>query len=66
MEMKTEKRRTVTPQQVEEIYGIPVGTLCQLRYLKRGPKYFILGNTQGKRHRILYFVESIESCIKGG
>ncbi len=59
-----QKKRTLTTQEVEMLYSIPVGSLCQLRYLKRGPKYFILGNTDSKRHKILYFVEDVENWIR--
>jgi hypothetical protein len=57
-------KRTLTPQQVEEIYGIPVGTLANMRCQKRGPKYSPLGATAGKRRRVLYFVDDLESWIK--
>lgn len=59
-----EAKRTLTPQQVEAIYGIPVGTLCQMRYRRRGPKYYVLGNPSGKRRKILYFVSDVEAWIK--
>lgn len=64
MKNNLEKKRTLTPQQVEEMYGIPVGTLANMRCQKRGPRYFPLGDTRGKRCRILYFVEDIEAWIR--
>lgn len=64
MKKKIEEKRTLTPQQVEEIYGIPVGTLANMRCQKRGPKYFPLGDIPGKRRRILYYIEDIESWIR--
>jgi hypothetical protein len=64
MKKKLEEKRTLTPQQVEEIYGIPVGTLANMRCQKRGPKYFPLGDIPGKRRRILYYIEDIESWIR--
>jgi hypothetical protein len=64
LEDAEQKKRTLTTQEVEMLYSIPAGSLCQLRYLKRGPKYFILGNTDSKRHKVLYFVEDVENWIK--
>ena len=64
MKKKLEEKRTLTPQQVEEIYGIPVGTLANMRCQKRGPKYFPLGDIPGKRRRILYYIEDIETWIR--
>lgn len=64
MKKMLEEKRTLTPQQVEEIYGIPVGTLANMRCQKRGPKYFPLGDIPGKRRRILYYIEDIESWIR--
>lgn len=64
MNQKQVTKRYLSPQQVEKSYSIPVGTLCQLRYLKRGPKYFILGNTDSKRHKVLYFIDDIELWIR--
>jgi len=63
MKKKLEEKRTLTPQQVEEIYGIPVGTLANMRCQKRGPKYHPIGDFPGKRRRILYYIEDIESWI---
>ncbi len=64
MKNNLEKKRSMTPKQVEELYGIPAGTLANMRCQKRGPKYFPLGDKQGKRCRILYFVEDIEFWIR--
>jgi len=64
MKKKLEEKRTLTPQQVEEIYGMPVGTLANMRCQKRGPKYFPLGDIPGKRRRILYYIEDIETWIR--
>jgi Iap family predicted aminopeptidase len=64
MKNNFEKKRTLTPQQVEEVYGIPAGTLANLRCQGRGAKYHTLGNRPGKRRRILYFIEDIEFWIR--
>ena len=64
MKRKTVEQRTLTPQQAEEMYGIPVGTLANMRCQKRGPQYFPLGDGPGKRRRVLYFVEDLEAWIR--
>ena len=50
-------KRCLTPQQVEEMYGIPVGTLANLRYLRRGPQHFKIGR------KVLYLIEHVESWL---
>ncbi|HOI16544.1 MAG TPA: hypothetical protein PK036_09385 [Geobacteraceae bacterium] len=64
MEPRKIEKKALSPQQVEEIYGIPTGTLANLRYQKRGPRYFALGGSPGKKRKILYFVEDVESWIR--
>jgi len=59
MKNKSEKRRTITPQQAAEIYGLNVGTLCNLRCNKRGPKYFRCGR------KVLYKIEDLEEWLLG-
>jgi hypothetical protein len=61
---KTEEKRALTPQQVEEMYGIPVGTLANMRCQKRGPKYYPIGDMPGKRRRVLYYVDDLEFWIR--
>lgn len=58
--MKSEQliKRSLTPQQVEAIYGIPVGTLANLRYQKKGCMYHKLGR------RVLYFTKDVEAWIR--
>jgi len=34
------KNRILRPKDVSEIFGIPAGTLANLRYNKKGPKYY--------------------------
>jgi hypothetical protein len=34
------KRITLKPSEVREMFGIPEGTLANLRWAKRGPRYF--------------------------
>jgi len=50
--------RCLTPQQLQEVYGIPVGTLANNRYFGRGCKYHKVGR------RVLYFVEDVEAWIR--
>jgi hypothetical protein len=64
MESRKIERKTLSPQQVEEMYGIPTGTLANLRCQKRGPRYFVLGGSPGKKRKVLYFVEDLESWIR--
>lgn len=57
MKNKTEKRKTVTPQEAAEIYGLNVATLANLRCQKRGSKYFRCGR------KVLYLVEDLEAWL---
>jgi hypothetical protein len=57
-------QRYLTPRQVELIYSIPVGTQANLRSQGRGPKYYLIGDTPGKRRKILYCIDDIESWIR--
>ena len=50
-------RRTASPEVVSATYGVPVGSLANLRYKKQGPRYFKRGR------RILYLVEDVEKWL---
>ncbi len=52
------KKWSITPAQFESIYGIPRGTLANLRWQKKGPRYFKAGS-----RRVLYMVEDVEEWI---
>ena len=52
-----ERQRTATPRQISRIYGIPVGTLANLRYQKRGPKYYRVSR------KVLYALSDVENWI---
>ena len=52
-----EKQKTATTKQISEIYGIPVGTLANLRYQKRGPKYYRVSR------KVLYAISDVEDWI---
>lgn len=56
--MKEEIRKAITPLQFELIYGIPRGSLANMRLEKRGPKYFKAG-----KRRVLYLIEDIEKWL---
>ena len=47
-----------TPAEVSSKYGIPLGTLANLRYQKRGPKYFRRGRS------VHYFFADVEAWLK--
>lgn len=52
------EKKTLTPREFAESYGFSEGTLANLRYQRRGPRYFQVGR------KVLYFVEDIESWIR--
>jgi hypothetical protein len=54
----TMQRRTMTPHEVSEIYGIPEGSLANLRCNKQGAKYFKVGR------RVLYFIDDFEAWLR--
>ncbi|OGP85316.1 MAG: hypothetical protein A2V87_08570 [Deltaproteobacteria bacterium RBG_16_58_17] len=56
--MTDNKKKTITPREFAEIYGFAEGTLANLRYHKRGPRYFQVGR------KVLYFVEDVERWIR--
>lgn len=51
------EKRTLTPDQVEEIYNIPKQTLANWRSLKVGPPYSKAGR------RILYRIKDLEDFL---
>jgi len=50
-------RKALTPKDCESIYGLNVGTLCNMRFNKIGPKYYKLGK------KVLYRVDDIEKWL---
>jgi hypothetical protein len=52
------EQKAATPDIIAAMYGIPMGTLANLRWLKRGPKYFKRGR------RIFYFIADFEKWLK--
>jgi hypothetical protein len=51
-------KRSATPKEIEEIYGLDVGTLTNLRCQKRGPKYLKNGR------RVIYSLTSGETWLR--
>ena len=51
-------KRTATPQEVSEMYGLSVGTLANMRTAKKGPKYYKFGR------KVLYDLAEFEAFIK--
>ena len=52
------QKRTLTPDDVSEMYQIPKGSLANMRHKKIGPRYYKVGR------RVRYFIEDIELWIK--
>lgn len=59
--MKEIVRKSGRPSDISDTYGIPAGTLTQMRSRGVGPKYFRVGRA------IYYFYEDVEAwlCSKG-
>jgi hypothetical protein len=53
------KRIVLKPAEVKEIFGIPEGTLANMRWAKRGPRYFRKPGGRG----IFYLMADVESWI---
>ena len=52
------KKRAITPTELEAIYGIPRGSLANMRWAKKGPKYYKAG-----KRRVIYMVEDVEDWL---
>ncbi len=53
------KRVVLRPKEVAAIFGIPEGTLANMRWAKRGPRYY---KKPGGR-RVLYLREDVERWL---
>lgn len=51
-------KRAGSPYEVYVTYGIPLGTLANMRWKKVGPKFY----RQGRR--IVYFFDDVEAWLK--
>jgi hypothetical protein len=56
------KRIMLKPSEVRETFGIPEGTLANLRWAKRGPRFFRRPGGRG----IYYLLSDIEAWITSG
>ena len=50
-------RKTATPEVVSETYGVPIGSLANLRHKRQGPRYFKRGR------RIVYLISDVEEWL---
>lgn len=50
-------RKTLTPQQVAQVYGFPVQTLANWRWLGEGPSYIKIGK------KIFYRIEDMDRYL---
>lgn len=58
--MKTKlEKKSITPKEAAEIYGISVGTLANLRCFGQGCKFYKVGE-----RKVLYLVSDFEEWIK--
>jgi predicted DNA-binding transcriptional regulator AlpA len=55
---KEVKKRAITPAELEAIYGIPRGSAANMRWAKKGPKYYKAG-----ARRVIYMVEDVEEWL---
>jgi len=51
---------TVTPRQAEDLFGLNRGSLANLRYQKRGPRYIKKGK------KVFYFITDLTRWLKEG
>ena len=59
MMSKELKRIALKPSEVREIFGIPEGTLANLRWAKRGPRYFKRPSGRG----VFYLLADVEGWL---
>jgi len=52
------KKRAITPAELETIYSIPRGSSANMRWAKKGPKYYKAGT-----RRVIYMVEDVEEWL---
>ena len=55
---KEVKKRAITPKELEAIYGIPRGSQANMRWAKKGPRYYKAG-----ARRVIYMVEDVEEWL---
>ncbi len=52
------KKITATPAEIERIFGIPRGTLANLRWQKKGPTYYKAG-----ARKVIYMVDDVSAWL---
>ncbi len=58
--MKAESKKvTATPAEISEMFGIPQGTLANLRWAKKGPRYFKKPGGRG----VFYLLADVKEWI---
>jgi len=55
---KEVRKKAITPAELEAIYGIPRGSSANMRWAKKGPKYYKAGP-----RRVIYMVEDVEEWL---
>ncbi|HME42601.1 MAG TPA: hypothetical protein VKF36_05895 [Syntrophorhabdales bacterium] len=53
-----QRRIAAGPEVISDQYGIPVGTLANLRSQRRGPRFYKRGR------RVLYYIEDVERWLR--
>jgi hypothetical protein len=59
MMKKEVQKKAITPVELEAIYGIPRGSSANMRWAKKGPRYFKRPGGRG----VLYLVADVEAWI---
>lgn len=49
---------TAPPEQISEMFGIPVGVLANWRWMGRGPRYF------KTKRRVYYFIDDVITYLQ--
>ena len=53
------ERRMISPAEVERIFGVPRGSLANLRWMRKGPRYYKVG-----RRRVMYRLVDVKEWIE--
>ncbi|MEE9913255.1 MAG: helix-turn-helix domain-containing protein [Deltaproteobacteria bacterium] len=59
MKKSLEQRKSITPKEAAEIYGLSEGTLANLRCKKQGCRYYRVGS-----RKVMYLVSDFEAWLK--
>jgi hypothetical protein len=57
--MKDMKKIAAKPEEISQMFGIPQGTLANLRWAKKGPRYFKRPGGRG----VFYLLSDVEEWI---